>query len=164
MNTDTTDRRSSVDWRWLPLSLSLVCNIFLAALIAGHFLNHRVRPVGLPTGVTPMAGALERAQAVLSAQDAAKFRAVLESEKPRYAQAARQVTDARRALGREIAADPFDPRAASQALAAWRASWNLFVDEFSGPLIDALAAISPEGRRRLVLARRAREQRPSPPQ
>ena len=137
MNT-VTDPRARFDWRWLALSLSLVCNVFLAAVIAGHFLSRRAVPVALPTGGTPLARALERTQAVLPAQDAATFRAVLE---------------------REIAAEPFDPQAASQALAAWRTSWNGFVDDFSGPLIEALAAISPEGRSRLVLARRAREQR-----
>lgn len=160
MNT-VTESRTGLDRRWLALSISLVCNIFLAALIAGHFLSHRVHLVGLAGGATPMAGTLERAEGVLSPKDAATFREVLAREKPRYAPAARQVAAARRALARELVAEPFDPHAASQALAAWRASWNTFVDDFSGPLIDALAAISPEGRRRLVLARRAREQRPS---
>lgn len=155
MNT-VTDRR--FDWRWLALSLSLVCNVFLAAVIAGHFLSRRVGPLTVPAGGTPLARALERTQSILSEQDAATFRAVLERDKPRYAQAALQVAAARRALGREIAAEPFDPHAAGQALAAWRASWNGFVGDFSDPLIAALAAISPEGRRRLVLARRARDQ------
>jgi len=158
MNT-VTDPRARFDWRWLALSLSLVCNVFLAAVIAGHFLSRRAVPVALPTGGTPLARALERTQAVLPAQDAATFRAVLERDKSRYARSAIQVAIARRALEREIAAEPFDPQAASQALAAWRTSWNGFVDDFSGPLIEALAAISPEGRSRLVLARRAREQR-----
>ncbi|MGB6486299.1 MAG: hypothetical protein WBE91_05395 [Steroidobacteraceae bacterium] len=63
---------------------------------------------------------------------------------------------ARRALARQIAAAPFDPRATSQALAAWRTSWDRFVGDLSGPLIDALASISPQGRRRLVDARRER--------
>lgn len=166
MNT-VTDPRAGFDWRWLALSLSLVCNVFLAAVIAGHFLSRRVGTLAVPTGGTPLARALERTQAILPAKDAAAFRAVLERDKPRYAEAAIQVAVARGALEREIAAEPFDPRAASQALSAWRTSWNGFVDDFSGPLIEALSAISPEGRRRLVLARRAREQHPgrasSPP-
>jgi uncharacterized membrane protein len=153
--------RPGLDWRWLALALSLLCNVFLAALIAGHFLSHRVRLAGLAGGAAPMAGALQRAEGLLSAKDAATFRQVLEREKPRYAQAARQVAAARRSLGRAMVAEPFDPHAASQALDAWRANWSTFVQDFSGPLIDALAAISPEGRRRLVVARRVREQRPS---
>lgn len=69
------------------------------------------------------------------------------------------MAEARRALERQIAAEPFDPQAAGRALTAWRASWNEYVGDFSGPLVEALAAISPEGRSRLVVARRAREQR-----
>lgn len=161
MNT-VTDRRSSPDWRWL--ALSLVCNVFLAALIGGYFLSERLHPAGFALGATPMARALERAEAVLPPQDAARFRAVLERDRPRYAQAAQQAAEARRALQRQLAAEPFDPRAASRALAAWRVSWNGFVQDFSGPLIDALAAISPEGRSRLLAARRAREEpAPGPP-
>lgn len=157
MNT-VTDRRSRLDWRWLALALSLVCNVFLAALIAGRFLGARVLPVRFSIGATPMTRALERAEGILSPQDAAVFRQVLERDRPRYMPAVRQVAAARRALEAQIAVQPFDPRAAAQALAAWRTSWNGFVDAFSGPLIDALAAISPEGRRRLIASRRAREQ------
>lgn len=156
MNTVIGSR--GFDWRWLALSLSLVCNVFLAAVIAGHFLSRRVETYGIPAGGTPLARALERTQAVLSAKDAATFRAVLERDKPRYAQAAIRVALARRTLEREIAAEPFDPQAASQALAEWRTTWSGFVDDFSGPLIEALGAISSDGRSRLVIARRAREQ------
>jgi uncharacterized membrane protein len=161
MNT-ITDPRPVHDWRWLALALSLVCNVFLTGLIAGHFLSHRIRSAPVFIGATPMARVFERAESVLPPKDAATFRAVLQRDWPRYAQAARQVSEARRALGRQIAAEPFDPRAASQALAAWRSSWNTFLDDFSGPLIDALAAISPEGRNRLVADRRGRASRPSP--
>ena len=129
MNT-VTDRRSRLDWRWLALALSLVCNVFLAALIAGHFLGPRVRPVRFSVGATPMTRALERAEDILSPQDAAAFRGVLERDRPRYVPAALRVAAARRALELQIAARPFDPRAAGQALAAWRASWNGFVDAF----------------------------------
>jgi len=159
MNT-VIDRRSSPAWRWL--ALSLVCNVFLAALIAGHFLSARVRPVRFSIGATPMARALERAEAILPPQDAATFRAVLERDQPRYAQAAQQAAEARGALERQLASEPFDPHAARQALAAWRVSWNGFVEDFSGPLIDALAAISPAGRSRLLASRRAREQETPP--
>lgn len=158
MNTPT-DRRGSFDWRRMALSLSLLCNVFLVALIAGHFLSRRIGPVASPIASAPMARALERAQAILSPQDAATFRAVLVRDRSRYLQSALRVAAARRELGRQIAAEPFDPRAAGQALTAWRVSWNGFVDDFSGPLVDALSAISPDGRRRLVAERRSREER-----
>lgn len=146
-----TDTRSRPAWPWVALSLSTILNLFLLGLVAGHFLGGP-RDVSL----TPMARAAERAEAVLGPKDAAAFRAALDRGGPRYGQSAEQVAAARRALARQIAAEPFDPRATSQALAAWRTSWDRFVGDFSGPLIDALAAISPEGRRRLIDARRAR--------
>ncbi|MGH8202135.1 MAG: periplasmic heavy metal sensor [Steroidobacteraceae bacterium] len=150
-----TDTRARPTWSWVALSLSTILNLFLLGVIAGHFLGGGQREVSL----TPMARAVERAQAVLGPKDAAAFRAALERDKPRYAQSADQVAAARRALARQIARSPFDPAAANQALAAWRTSWDRFVGDFSGPLIDALAAISPEGRRRLIDARRARLER-----
>jgi uncharacterized membrane protein len=152
MNT-STNTRARPSWPWLALSLSTVLNLFLLGIIAGHFLS---RGGSGELAVTPMARALERAEAELSPADAAAFRAALDRGGPRYAQSAAQVTAARRALARQIAADPFDPRATSQALAVWRTSWDRFVGDLSGPLIDALAAISPQGRRRLVDARRQR--------
>jgi uncharacterized membrane protein len=137
---------------WVALSLSTILNLFLLGVIAGHFLGGGTREVS----VTPMARALERAEAALGPADARAFRAALERDKARYAQSAVQVAAARRALARQIAAEPFDARATRQALAAWRTSWDRFVGDFSDPLIDALAAISPQGRRRLTDARRQR--------
>jgi Heavy-metal resistance len=84
---------------------------------------------------------------------------VLARDRPRFAPSAEQVGAARRALARQIAAEPFDPRAAAQALAAWRASWDRFMDDFSGPLIEALSSISPEGRSRLIDMRRQMRRR-----
>jgi uncharacterized membrane protein len=144
------------DRTWLALSLSVVLNLFLLGLIAGHLLGGGgAREVS----ITPIARAVERAEAVLGPTDAAAFRAALERGKPRYARSAEQVAAARRALARQLVTEPFDPRAASQALAVWHTSWDRFVDDFSGPLMDALGAISPQGRRRLVDARRERLER-----
>lgn len=145
--------RARPAWPWLALSLSTVLNLFLLGVIAGHILG---RGGPREVSITPMARAVERAEAVLSPADAAAFRAALNRDRPRYIQSAEQVTAARRALARQIAAEPFDPRATSQALAAWAESWDRFVGDFSGPLIDALSSISPEGRRRLIDARRER--------
>jgi len=149
-----THTRTRPDWPWLALSLSIVLNLFLLGIIAGHVLGHRVRAPRLAVAGTPMTRALARAEAELDPRDAAAFRAALDRDKAGYAQAAQQVTAARRAVARQIAAQPFDPRAAAQALDAWRASWDRFMGDFSGPLIDALSSISPEGRRRLIDARR----------
>lgn len=157
---NVTDSRARFDRTWLALSLSVILNLFLLAVIAGHFLRGAG---GRAIPISPMAGAVARAEAALDPADAAAFRAALARDRPRYVQSAEQVAAARRALAQQILAQPFDPRAASQALEAWRTDWDRFVGDFSGPLIDALAAISPQGRRRLIDARRERlEQRQLP--
>jgi uncharacterized membrane protein len=150
-----TDISERPDRRWLALALSVVLNLFLLAVIGGHFLSHRVGSARIAAG-TPMAGAIARAEAVLDPADAAAFRAVLAHEQPRYTPSAEAVDAARRALAQRIIAEPFDPRAVSAALDTWRASWVRFMGDFSGPLIDALSSISPQGRRRLIEMRRKR--------
>lgn len=154
-----SDTRMRPDWPWLALSLSIVLNLFLLGIIAGHLLSHRVRAPRLAVAGAPMARALARAEAALDPQDAKAFRATLDRNRSRYAQAAIQVAAARREVARQIAAQPFDPRAASQALAAWRTSWDTLMSDLSGPLVDALSSISPQGRLRLIDARRERLER-----
>jgi uncharacterized membrane protein len=149
-----TQARPRADWRWYALAASLVLNLFLAAVIGGNLLRPHVRAVQVPASDSPLARALARAEATLSPRDAAAFRAEIEHGHSQYAQAAQQVMAARLALGQQVLAEPFDPQAASQALAVWRASSARFLQDFSGPLINALASISPEGRCRLVAERR----------
>lgn len=150
-----TDARARPAWRWVALSLSTLLNLFLLGLVAGHLLGGGQREIS----ITPMARAIERAEAVLGPKDAAAFRAALERDKPQYVQSAEQVAAARRALAAQLVREPFDPGATSQALAVWRTSWGRFVGDFSGPLVDALGAISPQGRRRLIDVRRERLER-----
>jgi uncharacterized membrane protein len=151
--------RTRTDRPRLALSLSIVLNLFLLSVIAGHVIRHRPRAAELAVAGTPMTRALARAETALDRKDAAAFRATLERERPRYGQAAEQVAAARRALASQITAEPFDPHAASQALEAWRTSWDSFMSDFSGPLIDALSSISPQGRRQLIDARREQRER-----
>ncbi|MGA8094656.1 MAG: periplasmic heavy metal sensor [Steroidobacteraceae bacterium] len=165
--TTPTETRATPDRLKLALSLSVVLNLFLLGVIAGHFLSHRVGSPALAVGGTLMTRAVARAEAALDPADAAAFRAVLARDRPRFAESAEQVGAARRELARQIAANPFNPRAATQALAAWRTSWDRFMDDFSGPLIDALTSISPQGRQRLEMrdkrfedGQRAANQRP----
>jgi uncharacterized membrane protein len=159
--TTPTETRARPHRLWLLLSFSVVLNLFLLGVIAGHLLGHRFGSPPLAVGGTLVTRAVARAEAALDPADAAAFRAVLARDRPRFAQSAEQVGVARRALARQIAAEPFDPRAATQALAAWRTSWDRFMDDFSAPLIDALASISPQGRQRLIDMRRQRlETRP----
>jgi uncharacterized membrane protein len=143
--------------RRVGLAASIVLNLFLIALIAGHVWQVRRMEAH---GGTPLVRALARAEAALPPRDAAAFAAIIRRDAPRYAGAARQLNEARQALGRAIAAQEFKQDEVRSAFAAWQASFNRFFADFRDPLIEALAAVSPEGRRKLVAERRA--QHPSP--
>lgn len=140
---------ASRGWRRYVLPVSLLLNLFLAALIGGHLLRHEARENSYP-----LVRALASIQSSLSPADAAAFGAVMRRDGPQLIESIRQVGEARRELGRRIVAEPFDPQATRQALAAWQASWNRFFDRIDASLVEALGKISPEGRQRLVAERR----------
>jgi hypothetical protein len=100
-----------------------------------------------------MARALANIEANLDQRDAAAFRAVMRRDEPRISGSWKQLVESRRELAHELIAEPFDKRGAKQALIAWRTAGSHFLDEFSDTLIDALAQISPEGRRKIVAQR-----------
>jgi uncharacterized membrane protein len=143
--------RKSVGWRRFALPASIVLNIFLIAVIGGHVLRHRAIET---SSAAPFARALADAMARLSPQDATAFGAVIRRNSPRYAQTAREAADARRKLQAQVIAEPFDANKTREALAAWRAASGRFIDTFGDTLVDALAQVSPEGRRRLVARHR----------
>jgi uncharacterized membrane protein len=143
--------RTSVWWR-VALPISIVLNLFLVALIGGHLWRlHRLEE----NAVTPLGRALARAEASLPPAQAAAFGGVIRRDFPQYQDAAHQLLDAREALNRQMTAPQFNKQATQQALAAWRAAWNHFMDDFSGTLVDALAQVPEDGRRKLAAERRA---------
>jgi hypothetical protein len=148
---EETIRKSSRWWR-IVLPVSLVLNLFFVALIGGHML--RVHRIGEGFG-TPLGRALAHAQASLSSQDAAAFGAAIRRGAPRYGQDLRDLAEARQALNSQVTAETFDPDATRQAVKGWETAWGRFVDDFTDSFIDALAGISPEGRRKLVSEFRA---------
>jgi len=139
-------------WRRIALPASLVLNLFLIALILGHVLLGRTGAQASPNPVTRILGNIEPK---LPPRDAAVFRQVIQDDAPRYADAAQRVVEARRRLEQQIIAEPFDPAAVRQAMVAMRMGLNQFSEAFNGPLVDALAKVSPEGRRKLVAAKQA---------
>jgi len=156
----TETNKEKWSWRRIALPISIVLNLFLVAVIVGHMLHARSRVI--VTG-GPLARALANAEAILPAPDAAKFGAVIRREAPLYRKAAEQLGEAREELDRQILAEQFDPEGMRRALAAWGMAWNHFLDEFGGPLAEALGDISLEGRRKLVNERRAERVKPSLP-
>ncbi len=135
----------------IALIASVVFNLFLVAVIAGHVLRVHTAP---PRHGTVLTRALANAEASLSPSDAAAFRAVMQSGAPKFSEQAAQIAQARQALDRQIEANPFDPDETRQALAAWRSAWSRFLDDFSNALVQALAKVSPDGRQKLVEQRR----------
>lgn len=134
-------------WRRFVLPLSLVLNLFFAALVGGHLL--RAYQAEDKFG-TPLGRALARAEASLSPQDATTFRAAITSGAPHYAADLRDLAEARQAFNRQVTAENFDRDATRQALKGWEAAWGRFVDDFGDTFVDALGGISPEGRRKLA--------------
>ncbi|MFZ0499245.1 MAG: hypothetical protein WAU49_05430, partial [Steroidobacteraceae bacterium] len=63
--TTPTETRATPDRLKLALSLSVVLNLFLLGVIAGHFLSHRVGSPALAVGGTLMTRAVARAEAAL---------------------------------------------------------------------------------------------------
>lgn len=139
-------------WRRIALPASIVLNIFFVALIGGLLL--RGRPAIGPNE-TPLARLLENAEARLSPLDAAAFRQVMRNDAPHFADAAQQLAAARRAVEQQVVAESFDADAVHQALSRWRLAQNSFFEAFSDPLVDALARVSPDGRRRLIAGQEA---------
>jgi uncharacterized membrane protein len=128
-------------WRRMALPASLILNCFLAAWIAGHAWHTRDEQV---------ARILANIERNLDPKDTAAFRRVVQREGPQLAASAGRIAATRRLLKQRLMAEPYDQAAARQALTAWHTSVDQFLDEFGGTLIDALAQVSPEGRRRVV--------------
>jgi uncharacterized membrane protein len=139
-------------WRRIALPVSIVLNLFFVALIGGYVLHHRGERLA---GETPLMRALARAEASLPPRDATAFGAVIRRDAPQYSDALKRLDVARQELRREITAEQFDEAGVRQALAGWQTAWNSFFEKFSNTLVDALAQVSPGGRRRLIAERRS---------
>ncbi len=142
------------------LPVSLLLNLFLVAVIAGYLLRTHVHGT---RAAAPLPRMLANADARLSSRDAAAFRQVLQRNESRYAQAERDLREARRTLRRQIAAEPYDPVAVRRDLAAWQSAWNRVMEGFSEPLVEALGQVSAEGRRKLVADRPRNNAEPGSP-
>jgi uncharacterized membrane protein len=152
MSLTAENTRERPRWRRIALPISIVLNLFFVALIGGHLWRQHYLEV---TAGSPLARALLRAEASLPPQQAAAFGGAIRRDLPHYKDAAQQLLDAREALNRQITAEQFDEETVRRALAAWRAAWNHFMDDFDDTLIKALAQLPPDGRRRLVAERRS---------
>lgn len=139
--------------RKLALPASVLLNLFLIALIGGHFLRESRLIAHINPAVPYLSRALATAEGSMSSEDAKIFRETLKQDEARYHDSARQLEHSRADLDKAILADPFDKDAAKRALDAWQLNGDLFLNDVKDSLIDALAGISPDGRKRLIAQR-----------
>ena len=135
------------DWRRIALPCSIVLNLFLLAVIGGHFYSRYAGPLRDRTMLSRL---LARVEATLPADEAAAFKAVILRDQDRFLMARQKLLAARQELMSQITADPYSKAGTTQALKDWKAAWDGVSGEFSGTLVDALATVSPQGRRKLV--------------
>ncbi len=133
-------------WRTRVLWLSLAGNLFAGALIASHLAMRR------PSGPPGLEGAVERMARSLPAEDAARFRATLDHERPWYDLARRQMDDARARLSQSIAQQPYDEAVVRARMQEWQARWLETSNRFGDSLLSAIGGLSPEGRVKLAEA------------
>ena len=127
---------------------SLAANLFFAGLIGSHLL---MRP---PSPSHGLDGCVGRLADSLSPPDAARFRGVLDRERPWYEQAHAAVNRARGRLADAIGREPYDESEVRQRLQDWRARWSEGSDRFGDSLLVAVRALSPQGREQLAAALR----------
>jgi uncharacterized membrane protein len=125
----------------VALGASLALNLVFGALL---FWPDARPPRG---GVRGMQARMER---VLGPEDRATFHRVMEDSRPRWEPLQRTMRQAGPQIGRAIGAEPFSEDALRAAMADGRARWNAFSEAYENSLAQATAAISPEGRRRLL--------------
>jgi len=147
-----TEQNQTVSrWQRIALPASLILNLFLVAVIGGHWWQtHR----NAASGRMSVTRALRHAEAIMAPQDAAVFGAVMRRDEPRYMDAVRQLREARQQLWADITADRFDKDEVARGLAAWQTAYDGFLHDISGPLVEALGQVSADGRRKLIAERR----------
>ncbi len=130
-------------WRTRVLWLSVAGNLFAAALVGARLVMEPPHPPGL-------GGAAERMARDLPPADAARFRAVLDHERPWFDSARHRMADARADLARSIAQNPYDENAAHERMAAYQARLVETSGRFGDSLLAAISTLSPEGRAKLA--------------
>jgi len=127
------------------LGASLALNLVFAVLLfwPGLFPEGGRRP----RGIRGMEARMER---VLGPEDRTVFQRIMEANRPSYETAQREMRQAAPLIGQALGAEPFSEDALRQALQAGRERWQAFSESYENSLAKATAAISPEGRRRLL--------------
>lgn len=153
----TEDQRRLHNPLRLVLVVSLVVNLFLVAVIGGHVLHSRPSQ-DTPRSKTFIGAVLAHAEAALPPEDAAAFGRVMHRNAGLFVGSAANLSTARADIERQIAEEHLDKDATLAALMRWRVQWNNFFEDFTPTLVEALAEVSPEGRRKLLAQHRTEQQ------
>ena len=148
-------------WRRSAVAASIALNLFLLAYNGAQIMHLVTSQRG---GRQMFIAVLTQAESRLSADDAARFRAVISREAPSYMREAERLGAARERISRIILAEPFDAPAARSEIATWRDAWFHFTGTFGNALVDAMGEISPKGRRDLIAGVNASRRSGSPPE
>ena len=141
------DKTPPKSWRRFILPCSILLNLFFAAIIGGRLYATYARHW---RGKTLWERVLTRVDATIPEREATAFKAIILRDEPRYKEGRRQLAAARAELLRQITADPYNREETERAFQAWKTAWNAFAGDFGGTVIEALGAVSPEGRRKLA--------------
>ncbi|MCI0753682.1 periplasmic heavy metal sensor [Teichococcus vastitatis] len=126
---------------WLKglLGASLALNLVLGALLWWRS--------GPPPGPGRLQARIER---VLPEADRDAFRRAMQGGRPRYEAAQAGLREGSAGVQAVLAQQPFDPARLRAAMAESRARWGEFGRLYEDSLVEALSAISPEGRQRVA--------------
>lgn len=135
-------------WPTIVLLLSLGANMFLG----GFLLGHRPPPFGPPPGGGPPdpAHMVERVAARLSPDDAAILRRALDANRDLFEEERRRRREFPDRLRAALKAEPFDPKALLRIFEENDREEAQSRGRIAAALVASVAAMSPEGRRRMA--------------
>jgi len=133
------------------LGAALGASVALNLVLAGLLLAGAPQPAAQPRGFERMVARVETA---LPEADRPKFHAVLEAERNRYEAPLAALRAARAEVDAAMTREPFEPEALRAAMQDWSDRWVAFSAAYRDMMVQAMAAISPEGRAQVAAARR----------
>jgi uncharacterized membrane protein len=138
--------------RWpLFLLISLALNCLLVGVVAGRAVETGLAPKPEPQAAQPVqiSGFGTRMQVLSDADRRGFLRAMLPARQA-IRSARRELADARQTVADAIAREPYDASAVAEAFSALRRKQEAVQELVEKQASQALAAVSPEGRQRLV--------------
>jgi uncharacterized membrane protein len=144
------DRR----WRVAAITVSVLLNVFLVGIVAGHVFSLRALPRRFDGPLVRQANVK-----ALPADERAHFRAKMKPHLDGIREARQAHRRARETVEADIAAPAFDVEKLTGDLATLRKADSTLQENANAALVDSLSTLSPESRAALV-ARKGRTPAP----